>query len=105
MSKKLLNAGLLAGLMVGLMAPAFAHADGVSLNVNLGADDEAHFHFADRHMHHKPEIFKAATKLQAAKHDLWMAKNDFGGHKVAAIQAINQALDELRQAEEFRADH
>jgi hypothetical protein len=102
MQKTLLKAGLVALLLGAPMLPALAHADGVALNVDLGADDEAHFHFNDRHFHHHPEILKAAQLLQQAKHHLWMAKNDFGGHKAAAIGAINGALDELRMAEEKR---
>jgi len=105
MRKELLKAGLVAGLLGGLLAPTYAHADGISLNVNLGADDEAHFHFADRHVHHNPEILKAAQQLQNAKHSLWKARNDYNGHKNAAINAINVALDELRMAEESRHDH
>jgi hypothetical protein len=102
MQTSFLKAGLVAVLLSLPMAPALAHADSVGLNVDLGADDEAHFHFADRHFHHHPEILKAAQKLQEAKHHLWMAKNDFHGHKSAAIMAINNALDELRLAEEQR---
>ena len=102
MRKEILKAGRLAGLLGALLVPAYAHADGVSLAVNLGADDEAHFHFADRHIHHRPEIMKAAQALQNAKHALWKAPDDFNGHKAAAIAAINSALDELRLAEEVK---
>jgi hypothetical protein len=102
MRKKLLQAGLLATMFSVPFFPALSHADGVVLNVDLGADDEAHYHFADRHFHHHPEIFKAAQKLQEAKHHLWQARNDFHGHKTAAIIAINNALDELRLAEDQR---
>jgi hypothetical protein len=102
MQKKLCTAALAALIFGAPMIPALAHADGVALNVDLGADDEAHYHFTDRRFHHHPEIFKAAQKLQEAKHHLWMARNDFHGHKNAAIIAINNALDELRMAEEQR---
>lgn len=95
----ILKAGLLLGLLAGSLAPALAHADDLSLNVNLGADDQAHFDFADRHRH-DPMILKAARQLQAAKHSLWRARNDFNGHKRAAIEAINRALDELSLAEQ-----
>jgi hypothetical protein len=94
---KFLACGLLA---VGLALPVMAKADGVSLNVNLGADDAAHFHF-DKRGHHHPLIWKAAMQLRNAKHTLWAAADDFGGHKVAAIMAINRALDELAVADEF----
>ena len=86
------------GLACVLMAPTLVHADGLSLNVNLGADDEAHFHFNAGKKHIHPMIWKAAKQLQNAKHTLWAAADDFGGHKVAAIQAINQALDQLQMA-------
>jgi len=86
-----------AGVATLLMGPALVHADGFNFNVKIGDDDEAHFHFND-HRHISPEIYKAANKLREAKHDLWMARNDYAGHKGAAIQAINAALDELRMA-------
>ena len=79
-------------------------AQGVSLNVNLGgdvvADDQIHFDFNGGMAHHKPMIWKAAQKLQEAKHDLWKAKNDFHGHKADAIGAINGALDQLKRCEQ-----
>lgn len=101
MRHQLLKAGLVVGLLAGTLtlAPLRAHADGLSLNVNLGADDQAHFDFADRHRHN-PLILRAAHQLQAAKHSLWQARNDFNGHKRAAIEAINRALDELSLAEQ-----
>ena len=51
----------------------------------------------DRH----PEIHKAMRKLKEAKEDLDKAARDFGGHKVKAIAAINQALAELHAGLEF----
>ena len=99
MRHTMLKAGLVMGLLAGTLAPARAHADGLSLNVNLGVDDQAHFDFADRHRHN-PLILRAAHQLQAAKHSLWQARNDFNGHKRAAIEAINRALDELSLAEQ-----
>jgi hypothetical protein len=104
MHNKILKISLMLGLLGGLLAPVYVLADGVSLNVNVGADDEAHFHFADRQVRHRPEILRAAQDLQSAKHNLWKARDDFNGHKNAAIRAINAALDELRMAEEVRHD-
>ncbi len=95
--KKFLQGTVLAA---ALILPAAAKADGISLNVNLGADDEAHFHFSGGKRSHHPLILKAAKQLQNAKHTLWAAADDFHGHKAAAIMAINSALDELRAAEE-----
>ncbi len=100
MKKNLMWLFMSMGLIVMLFAPALSRADGINLSVNVGVDDEAHFHFKDRgHIH--PMIWKAAQQLRNAKHTLWAAADDFGGHKLQAIQAINGALDELRQSVEF----
>ncbi len=48
-----------------------------------------------------PEIHKAMRKLRGAKQDLEKAAHDFGGHKAKAIEAIDQALVELRAAIDF----
>lgn len=46
-----------------------------------------------------PEIRESMRALNHAKQELTKeAANDFGGHKVKAIEHINQALDELREA-------
>ncbi len=50
------------------------------------------------HKEHHPEIHKAIRKLRVAKEDLEKAAHDYAGHRVKAIQAIDQALAELEQA-------
>ena len=50
------------------------------------------------HKERHPEIHKAIRKLKAAKEDLEKAAHDYSGHRVKAIQAIDQALAELEQA-------
>ena len=82
-----------------LVMPMIVRADGVNLSVNIGDDDEAHFHFKEGRRHHHPMIWKAAKQLQAAKWTLWHAADDFHGHKADAIGAINAALDQLRNCE------
>ena len=62
-----------------------ALAVGVSL---LGSRAEA--------FEHHPEIRRAIDALVAAKSDLQRADHDFGGHRLAAIDAIDHALDQLR---------
>ena len=47
---------------------------------------------------HHPELRKAMRKLRGAKADLEKAASDFGGHKAKAIEAITQALEELKAA-------
>jgi hypothetical protein len=88
--KTLLAAGMLAAVAV----PFVAHA-GLDLTVDINGDDQAHYDFNAGARKHHPMIWKAAQKLREAKHDLWKAANDFGGHKADAIGAINNALDQL----------
>ncbi len=49
---------------------------------------------AERH----PELHKAMRKLRGARQDLEKAASDYAGHKAKAMEAINQALAELRAA-------
>jgi hypothetical protein len=48
-----------------------------------------------------PEINRAIVALEKAKWHLQHAAHDFGGHRVAAIAAIDAALSQLRQALQF----
>ena len=49
---------------------------------------------AERH----PEIRAAQTHLMQAKARLEHASHDFAGHRVKAIEHINEALEELKLA-------
>ena len=49
---------------------------------------------AERH----PLIKRAITALQAAKYDMEHAADDFHGHKAAALEATNKALNQLHAA-------
>ena len=89
-----------AGILTLTAVPVAVMADSLSVNFNIGADDQAHFDFHGGRRHHDPQIWKAAAQLQAAKHTLFNARNDFGGHKMDAINAINGALDQLRACEQ-----
>ena len=64
--KKLLCGTALAA---ALILPSLAKADRVSLNVNLGADDDAHFHFGGGRRVHHPLILKAAKQVPPAGED------------------------------------
>jgi len=48
-----------------------------------------------------PEIRAAQRALHNAKVHLAHADRDFGGHRTKAVQLIDQAQDELRQALEY----
>jgi len=53
---------------------------------------------------HHPAIRNAIDALQAARSDLWNARHDFGGHRRAAIDAIDRALTQLRLALQYDRD-
>lgn len=59
------------------------------------------------HHEHHPEIHRAMTKLEHAKDDLREGAHDFGGHRAKALEHVDAALAELRQALEHdeREDH
>ena len=50
-----------------------------------------------------PRIAQACDDLEAAIQYMQAAPHDFGGHKKAALQASQQALQQLRQALKYRA--
>jgi len=45
-----------------------------------------------------PVLANSARQLEGIRDRLQQAPTDFGGHKAAAIESINHAMDELRQA-------
>lgn len=48
-----------------------------------------------------PAIRRAIDALVTARSDLQHADHDFGGHRVAAMDAIDRALEQLRLALQF----
>jgi hypothetical protein len=48
-----------------------------------------------------PHIHKAITELKEAKKELEKADHDFGGHRVDAIKAADNAIKQLEKALEF----
>jgi predicted lipid-binding transport protein (Tim44 family) len=54
---------------------------------------------ADTHTH--PEIHQAMQALENAKKHLEGAVKDYGGHKAKAIDHVDQAMNELREALKF----
>jgi len=48
-----------------------------------------------------PHIRAAIHELEEAKKELQTAAHDFGGHRVEAIEAIDNALKQLRQALQY----
>jgi hypothetical protein len=48
-----------------------------------------------------PKIRNAIRALEAAKEDMQHAPHDFGGHRVDALRACDQAIEQLRLALNF----
>ena len=47
-----------------------------------------------------PHIHEALESMRGAKHELETAEHDFHGHRVKAIEHLNQAITKLRFANE-----
>lgn len=54
-------------------------------------------HRGERH----PAIRRAIVTLREARAELEHANHDFGGHRVAAIQAVDQAIGQLQFALQY----
>ena len=48
-----------------------------------------------------PHIRAAVVELEAARKELKTAAHDFGGHRVAAMNAIDNAIKQLRLAQQY----
>ncbi|HVH10532.1 MAG TPA: hypothetical protein VM736_12115 [Gemmatimonadales bacterium] len=48
-----------------------------------------------------PEINGAIRALERAKAHLQKAAHDFGGHRAEALEAVDKALEQLRQALQY----
>ena len=51
------------------------------------------------------EVESARRALEGAKNDLAHAGSEWGGHRVAAMSHIDQAIKELNEAEKFARAH
>jgi hypothetical protein len=57
------------------------------------------------HMDVPAEMISAQRALQTARNELNNAGRDWGGHRVAAIKHIDEALEEVKAAEQFAREH
>jgi hypothetical protein len=53
------------------------------------------------HVERHPAIRRAIRALEAAKLDMQHADHDFGGHRVAALAACDQAIAQLQLALQY----
>ena len=87
MLRKLFAVLLMMGLLTMMPASSMAQDTG-------GTPKAAHKKGGERH----PKIRQAIKALEAAKEDLEDASHDFGGHRVEALEAVNNALKQLHEA-------
>ncbi len=95
--RAVLTGGLMVAGMIAIPMVARAAETSTSGSAPASSTKPAHERKHERH----PEIQKAIKRLEAAKDDLQHASHDFGGHRVKAIQAVDQALAELHLALQF----
>ena len=48
-----------------------------------------------------PHLKAAVVELEAARQELKTAAHDFGGHRVAAMRAVDAAIKQLRLAQQY----
>jgi hypothetical protein len=84
---KMFAIALATGLLLAPVGATFANAQGIR--------SELHDH---------PRILQAIHDIEDAIAYMEAAPNNFGGHKVAAIAASREAVRQLREAAEFRAE-
>ena len=53
----------------------------------------------------QPHMFAALQELRAARGELQVAAHDKGGHRVAAIGLIDQAIEEVREGIDVGRDN
>jgi len=51
------------------------------------------------------EVDAARRSLQGARNDLEHAGGEWGGHRVAAMKHIDEAIKELNEAEKYAKEH
>jgi len=83
-------------IVFGLMSPALVLAQPPQEGKKAEAREERR-EGNERH----PHIRAAIRELQEAKKELQTAAHDFGGHRKEAIEAIDAALKQLREALEY----
>jgi len=94
--KKALTVILIGFMVTGFLITSslFAQTPPPASNPTAQAPMKERGENPERH----PEIHRALRKLRAAKEDLEKAAHDYAGHRVAAIQAIDQGIKELEAA-------
>jgi hypothetical protein len=95
MLKKICALALLVGMIN--VTPVISAAPPNPNPVQGDKDDQHKKKGVERH----PHIRAAIRELQEARKELETAAHDFGGHRKEAIEAIDNALKQLREALEY----
>ncbi|HEX4048077.1 MAG TPA: hypothetical protein VH309_09605 [Elusimicrobiota bacterium] len=114
-NQKTLTALLLGGAILAAVfaLPKAGHADGLSIHaggvgvsVNDGDGDHDHRRHHDHHhwLHHE-QMDAALASLRDARSHLDKGGNDFGGHRVRAIRAADNAIREIQDAVDYANSH
>jgi len=89
MKKALLALAAAAALVLAVVLPFNTTARATGTPAPAAQKGERH-----------PEIRMAIRHLEQAKESLEKAAHDFGGHRVKALEHVNQALEECHRAME-----
>jgi hypothetical protein len=97
MKKSVISVLAVPALMLAMLLPASGQAtsqpqggaSGQGMQMGKGKKMRG-----ERH----PAIRKAIKALERAKDDLQGASHDFGGHREAALDAVNKAMEQLKLA-------
>lgn len=98
-----LAAAAMAAAMPALAASS-APASPVSVDQLAAAPQQAAAPIkksAGARLERHPEIRRAIAALERAKTDLRRANHDFGGHRAAALDACDKAIEQLRLALQY----
>lgn len=85
------------GLLAALLVPGRVTSLGQETPAQERKEEQA------EHREAHPRIEAAMKALENAKSELQQAAHDFGGHRVKALEHINQALEECRAALRYDA--
>ena len=76
------------------------HAGGVGVDLHDGDHDHHHHHW----LHHE-EMDAALGQLREARGHLDRGGHEFGGHRIRAIRATDNAIREIQMAIDFANSH
>ena len=91
-----------AALACALAIPVKVFSNNFDVNVNMGGGGYGHHH---HHGFAHPEIDAAISHLNQAQSNLMNAAHDYDGHRVRALQAVNNALKQCQMAIHYADTH